>query len=124
MKKLILILIFTATCIFTHAQSCEEYLQLVKSKSQGTTYTSSNSTAISKVTFYNVTLENEPLNFAIVCFKGKRATDSLLEYIYKVEPDTESIYASNYKDSAGKAFWKYIQPFNASLDCAPNINSK
>jgi hypothetical protein len=27
-----------------------------------------------------------------------------------------------YQDSAGKAFWKFIEPHNKNLGCAPNFN--
>lgn len=27
----------------------------------------------------------------------------------------------NYLGSAGKAFWKYIAPYNDNLNCAPNF---
>jgi len=28
----------------------------------------------------------------------------------------------NYLNSAGKAFWKYIEPYSDNLSCAPDFN--
>ena len=59
--------------------------------------------------------------FAIVCFKQKYSY-GCNEYIYQVASNTKFNYSYNYLNSAGKAFWKYIQPYNENLDCAPNFN--
>lgn len=120
MKKVLYILLFTFTALNLNAQSCEEWMEFVKSKSYGTAYTSYDSDAISKVTFYTVTIEYETYYFAIVCFK-KEYSYSCTEYIYQVASNTKSNYAYNYMTSAGKAFWKYIQPYNENLGCAPNF---
>ena len=120
-KYLILILVATLTTISVKAQSCEEIMKYVKSNGgYGTTYSSYNSDAISKVTFYQVTAEYKTLYFAIVCFK-KEYSYSCSEYIYQVGSNTKFNYSLNYLSSAGKAFWKYIEPYNENLGCAPNF---
>ncbi|MFN9115234.1 MAG: hypothetical protein ACK5XN_34685, partial [Bacteroidota bacterium] len=101
-----------------HAQSCEEYISSVKSSGFGTTYFSSSSTAISRVTFYRVNLNYKTYYFAIVCFKSSLGCS---EYIYQVDSNTELNYSINYTRSAGEAFWEYIHPYRNVLGCGPNI---
>lgn len=120
MIKTLLILCFALSGFFTNAQSCEEYIELVKSKDYGTTYTSYTSTAISKVTFYDIMIDYKTYYFAIVCFKKEYAY-TCNEYIYLVSSNTKMNYSLNYMESAGKAFWKYIHPYNQNLGCAPNF---
>lgn len=120
MKRFKLILILLITAFSTKAQTCEEYMDFVKSESYGTTYTSYNSDAISKVTFYDVTVDYKTYYFAIVCFKKEYYGCS--EYIYQVASNTKMYYSINYLNSAGKAFWEYIQPYNKNLGCAPNFD--
>ena len=120
MKKNILILFLIFTAYQIQAQSCAEMMEFVKSKSYGTTYNSYSSTAISKVTFYDVMIDYKTYYFAIVCFK-KEYSYSCNEYIYQVGSNTKMYYSMNYLNSAGKAFWKYIQPYNENLDCAPDF---
>lgn len=111
----------TLTTLFVNAQSCDEIMESVKKEGgYGTTYTSYNSDAISKVTFYQLTVDYKTLYFAIVCFK-KEYTYSCSEYIYQVGSNTKFNYSINYLNSAGKAFWEYIQPYNKNLGCAPNF---
>lgn len=113
------ILIFTAIIFLSfgeaHAQmSCSEIMQYVKSESYGNTYYSFDSEAISQVTFHEITDKDyNTFYFAIVNF-----TSSYNDYIYQVSSTTESNYSMNYLDSAGKAFWQYIQPNNENLGCA------
>ena len=107
--------------INNQAQSCEEMIEFVKAKSYGTSYTSYDSEAISKVTFYTVNVDYKTLYFAIVCFK-KQYSYSCNEYIYQVGSNTKSNYSLDHYDSAGKAFWKHIQPYNENLGCAPNFD--
>jgi len=95
-------------------------MEFVKSESYGTTYTSYNSDAISKVTFYDVSVDYQTYYFAIVCFK-KEYSYGCSEYIYQVASNTKMYYSMNYLNSAGKAFWEYIQPHNENLGCAPNF---
>lgn len=121
MKKYFLFLIMTMGSINTNSQSCEEWIEYVKSESYGATYNSYNSDAISKVTFYDVMIEYQTYYFAIVCFKQKYSY-GCNEYIYQVASDTKFNYSYNYINSAGKAFWKYIEPYNENLGCAPNFN--
>ena len=121
MKKIILIFVIALTTISVKAQSCDEIMEYVKKEGgYGTTYTSYNSEAISKVTFYQLTVDYKTLYFAIVCFK-KEYSYSCSEYIYQVGSNTKSNYSLNYYSSAGKAFWEYIQPYNENLGCAPNF---
>ena len=117
MKKFLLFFTLTLGVYNLNAQmSCSELMEYVKSKSYGTTYYSFDSSAVSQITFYNVTDNNyNAYYFAIVKF-----TNSYKEYIYQVNSDTELNYSMNYTESAGKAFWKYIKPYNEILNCAPN----
>lgn len=120
MKQFILIL-FLSLGTLAQAQSCKEYIDFVKSESYGTSYTSYTSDAISKVTFYTVMIDYKTYYFAIVCFK-KEYSFGCSEYIYQVGSNTKINYSLNYMNSAGKAFWKYIQPYNENLGCAPKSN--
>jgi hypothetical protein len=121
MKKVILLIFVSLTTVTINAQSCDEIMEYVKKEGgYGTTYTSYNSDAISKVTFYQFTVDYKTLYFAIVCFK-KEYSYSCSEYIYQVGSNTKFYYSMNYLNSAGKAFWEYIQPYNENLGCAPNF---
>lgn len=104
-----------------NAQSCKELMEYVKSESYGTTYSSYNSDAISKVTFYNIMIDYQTHHFAIVCFK-REYSYGCVEYIYQVGSNTKFNYSINYSNSAGKAFGKYIQPYNKNLGCAPGFD--
>lgn len=97
--------------------SCEDLIEYVKSESYGSTYYSYNSEAIRQVTFYEV--RDDSFNtyyFAIVRF-----TSSYTDYIYQVGSNTKFNYSTSYLSSAGKAFWKYIQPYSDVLGCAPDF---
>ena len=121
MKTSILILIIIFTTIFVKAQNCDEIMAYVKKEGgYGSTYTSYNSDAISKVTFYELKVEYKTLYFAIVCFKNEYSL-TCKEYIYQVSSNTKFNYSLNYSTSAGKAYWEYIQPHNSNLGCAPNF---
>ena len=121
MKKYLMLLVFIIVTINSYSQTCSEIMDFVKSKSSGTTYTSYDSEAISKVTFYNVYVDSKTLYFAIVCFKKKYSL-SCSEYIYQVGSNTKFNYSLDHYDSAGKAFWKHIQPYNENLKCAPTFD--
>ncbi len=121
MKKITVLISILFSCIQVYSQSCEELMDFVKSKDYGTTYTSFDSEAISKVTFYTVSIEYQTHYFAIVCFK-KEYSFSCNEYIYQVSSSTQSNYSLDHYDSAGKAFWKHIQPYSGNLDCSPSFN--
>ncbi len=120
MKKILTILIILCGLTNLKAQTCDEVMQSVKSESYGTTYHSYSSDAISKVTFYDIMIDYQYYYFAIVCFKGEYYGCS--EYIYQVSSNTKMYYSMNYLSSAGKAFWKYIQPYNENLGCAPDFD--
>jgi hypothetical protein len=121
MKIWSLIFLFTLSTTILKAQTCEETIEYVKKEGgYGTTYTSYNSDAISKVTFYQFTVDYKTLYFAIVCFK-KEYSYNCTEYIYQVGLNTKLNYSMYYLNSAGKAFWDYIQPYNKILGCAPNF---
>ena len=120
MKQLFLSLFLCLAALQVNAQTCEEMMTFVKKKSTGTTYNSYTSEAISKVTFYNITIDYKTLYFAIVCFKQKHSY-GCNEYIYKVSSSTKINYSMNYLSSAGKAFWNYIEPYSENLKCAPNF---
>tara|TARA_R110002096_G_scaffold201778_1_gene386332 strand:+ start:40 stop:405 length:366 start_codon:yes stop_codon:yes gene_type:complete len=121
MKNLILLLTVAIFLNFesTYAQmSCSELMEYVKSESYGTTYYSYDSDAITQVTFHEITDENyNTYYFAIVRF-----TSSYKDYIYQVSSNTKFNYSMDYLDSAGKAFWNYIQPHNENLNCAPDFD--
>ncbi len=123
MKKISLpLVVFTfLSSLESCAQSCDEMISFVKSKSRGTAYTSYTSDAISKVTFYDVYIDYRTYHFAIVCFK-RDYSYKCSEYIYQVGSKAKLYYSMNYLDIAGKAFWKYIRPYNDNLKCAPNFN--
>ena len=76
---------------------------------------------ISKVTFYEVNENYNTYYFAIVCFKSKYSY-GCTEYIYQVASNTKMKYSMNYLDSAGKAFWNYIEPYSDNLECSPDLN--
>ena len=121
MKKLIIILVLFFSICHLKAQSCDEMITFVKSKSYGTTYNSYSSSAISKVTFYDVSIDYQTYYFAIVCFK-REYSYSCNEYIYQVSSNTKMYYSMDYLNSAGKAFHKYINPYNQNLGCAPSFD--
>lgn len=121
MKKYLLFIVIVLATSDAIAQSCNEIMEFVKSKSYGTTYTSFTSDAISKVTFYNVNVDYKTLHFAIVCFKNQYSY-SCKEYIYQVASNTQFNYSLDHYSSAGKAFWKHIEPHNRNLGCAPNFD--
>jgi len=120
MKNILLPLILIFGISNLNAQSCQEVMESVQSN-YGTTYSSYNSDAISKVTFYDVMVDYQYLYFAIVCFKQKNSY-GCNEYIYQVSSNTKMNYSMNYSSSAGKAFWKYIEPYNSNLGCAPDFD--
>ena len=122
LKQLIISLFLLLGSLQLNAQTCEELMEYVKEQSTGTTYTSYMSEAISKVTFYTITVDYKTLYFAIVCFKQKYSY-GCSEYIYQVGSSTKFNYSINYLNSAGKAFWKYIQPYNKSLECGASFNN-
>ncbi|AZJ36507.1 hypothetical protein D6T69_13630 [Tenacibaculum singaporense] len=121
MKRKLFIMLLLIQCSIVNSQSCEKIMEFVKSKSYGTSYTSYDSDAISKVTFYSVSENYKTLYFAIVCFK-KKYSYGCNEYIYQVSSNTKLNYSLNYLNSAGKAFWKYIHPHRKNLNCSPNFN--
>lgn len=118
-KQLLLLLFLLATSITLKSQTCEEYMDFVRSESYGSAYNSYNSDAISKVTFYTVSIDYQFYYFAIVCFKKQYGGCS--EYIYQVDSNTKMYYSMNYLSSAGEAFWNYIEPHNGNLGCAPSF---
>lgn len=120
MKNLALLIVLTVLSITLKAQSCNEMMDFVKSKDYGTSYLSYTSDAISKVTFYEINVDNNTLYFAIVCFKSKYSY-GCSEYIYQVGSSTKMNYSMNYLNSAGKAFWEYIQPYQKNLGCGPDL---
>lgn len=119
MKKILLALILALLLIDANAQTtCAEFMTTIK-KGYGATYSSYSSNAISKVTFYEKTIDYNNYYFAIVCFKKEYS--SCTEYMYQVSSNTKFNYSLNYMNSAGKAFWKYIHPHNKNLECAPDF---
>jgi len=113
-KNIFLIFVFFGT-ISTSAQiSCPDLIKRVKSESSSrTSYLSLNSSSISNVTFY----QYNPKNFKTYYFAIVHLQNSDEEYIYQVASYTEYNYSTGYYNSAGKAFWKYIHPYNKNLKC-------
>ena len=91
MKSLLTLIIFSLYVMVARAQSCDEVIKFVKSKSYGTTYNSFSSQAISRVTFYTVNIDNRNQYFAIVCFKNSYF--GCTEYIYQVASNTSMNYS-------------------------------
>ena len=120
MKRIVLTLTLFLCFNVAKAQTCQELLEYVKSESYGTTYSSPLSTAISKVTFYDMFIDYQTHYFAVVCFK-QQYSYGCSEYLYKVGSMTKTYYSMAYLESAGKAFWKYIQPYNENLECGPEL---
>ncbi|QBA63195.1 hypothetical protein [Muriicola soli] len=121
MRKTLLIAFLISAFMNVKAQTCEELIDLVKSENNGTTYRSYDSEAISSVTFYNVFIEYKAYYFAIVCFKRKYSYNCD-EYIYQVGSNTKLNYSIDHYDSAGKAFWKHIEPYSDVLRCSPKFD--
>ena len=121
MKINLPLLLFLFTIFTGKAQSCDELLATVKESGYGTTYTSYDSDAISKVTFYDLSIDYETYYFAVVCFKEEYSL-SCSEYLYQVSSNTKLNYSMNYMSSAGKAFWEYIEPYSDNLSCSPDFN--
>lgn len=119
MKKAILLITFLCCSLNLNAQiSCPELIDYVKTESYGSTYYSYGSDAIRQVSFHEVSDDSyNTYYFAIVQF-----TSSYKEYIYQVSSSTKFNYSLEYLDSAGKAFWRYIQPYNQNLECAPDFD--
>ncbi|WP_418639455.1 hypothetical protein [Winogradskyella sp.] len=122
MKRLFLSLFFLVAVVHVKGQTCDEMITFVKEESVGVTYSSYTSKAISKVTFYDMVIDYKTYYFAIVCFK-KQYGYGCNEYIYQVGSNTKFNYSLHYLNSAGKAFWKYIQPYNKSLECGASFNN-
>ena len=117
MRKLIFIILLGLNVLSVNGQSCDDLIDFVKSESYGSTYYSYSSDAISTVTFYDVTIDYQYYHFAIVCFNNDYYGCS--EYIYQVGSNTKFNYSLHYIDSAGEAFWEFIQPYRDVLGCAP-----
>ncbi|PQJ32376.1 hypothetical protein BST92_10765 [Nonlabens arenilitoris] len=111
--------LFLSSMVFS--QSCEEQIEYLEDNYYGSTYSSPTSTAISKVTFYQATIDYRTVYFAVVCFKSKYSY-GCSEYLYQVGSNTKYNYSMNYLDSAGKAFWSYIEPYGDNSPCAPDLD--
>ncbi len=121
MKASILIIFLFLSTLFLdlNAQtSCVDLIEYVKSKSYGSTFYSYSSDAISQAAFYDVTDDNYNTFYFVVV----RFTSSYTDYIYQVGSDTKTSYSMYYNDSAGKAFWTYIEPYSDVLDCGPDFD--
>ncbi len=113
---LIIFLVLLAGRSISAQTSCSEMLQYVTSNSYGSTLYSYDSEAITSVTFYDLSIDYDTYYFAVVQF-----TSSYQKYIYQVGSQTEINYRMDYFDSAGKAFWKHIQPYADALGCGPSF---
>ena len=124
MRKFIICVLVSFVFIQTKAQSCQELIDFVKSESSyynTTVYNSPTSDAISKVSFHNIQIDYQTYYFAIVCFK-REYSYGCDEYIYRVGSNTKLNYSMNYINSAGKAFWNYIQPYHENSECSPDLS--
>jgi hypothetical protein len=120
MKKSFILLALVLFFLSAKSQNCDDLIRYVKSESYGTVFSSPLSDAISKVTFYQISIDYKIYYFAIVCFKNKNSY-GCTEYIYQVAHNTRLLYSMEYLDSAGSAFWKFIQPYHVNLDCSPSL---
>lgn len=117
MYKIIIALIVLFSFKSNAQITCEQMLKYVKSEDVGITYYSYNSDAISYVSFHKINGDNyETYYFAIVKFES-----SYQEYIYQVGSNSQFSYSLEYDDSAGEAFYKYINPYSNVLGCSPNL---
>jgi len=121
LNLLVALLSFFLFPIKVNSQTCDELMKYVKSTGVGTSYTSYTSEAISKVTFFEITEGYQTYYFAVVCFK--RGYYGCTEYIYQVGSTTKLYYSMSYLNSAGKAFWEYIQPYNRTLGCGVKFDN-
>ena len=121
MKAIFLTILLSLSSNTTFSQSCEEQIEYLEDNYYGSTYSSPTSTAISKVTFYQATIDYRTVYFAVVCFKSKYSY-GCNEYLYQVGSNTKYNYSMNYLDSAGKAFWKYIEPYGDNSPCASDLD--
>ena len=101
-------------------EGCNELIESLKEYVEPVVYRSYSSTAISKVSFYDVHLQDGSYYFAVVCFKSKYSYQCK-EYIYMVASDTKTKYSTSYYSGAGQAFWDYIQPYNMVLECGISL---
>ncbi|WP_313267420.1 hypothetical protein [Epilithonimonas vandammei] len=118
MKKILLISSLIFFNSYNAQSSCSEIIDLAKANGRSQTFFSPSSEAISQVTFYDVNIDYNTLHFAIVKF----TSNYYKEYIYQVGSNTKMNYSMNYITSAGKSFWKFIEPYNQNLKCAPNFD--
>jgi hypothetical protein len=105
---------------FFLTMDCDQLMTYVKKYGDETTYNIYSSDVLSRVSFYELTIDYSTLYFAIVCFKTQYYGCN--EYIYQVGSTTRSNFSINYYQSAGKAFWNYIHPYRSVLGCAPNLD--
>lgn len=120
-KKIYILLLLLCFKFYSYSQSCDDLMEYVKKEGGfGTSYSSYNSDFISKVTFYDIYIDYKQLYFAVVCLKSK-SSFGCKEYLYQVGSNTKLNYAFHYLDSAGKAFWNYIQPHAENLNCSPRF---
>mgnify|MGYP001821872403 CR=1 FL=1 len=121
MKAAQLIKLYLCIAVFSSLSaqtSCEALADYVKSEGYGSTYYSYSSSAVSQVTFYEITDSNYKTHyFAMVRFKS-----AYNDYLYQVGSNTKFNYSMAYMDSAGKAFWNYIEPYSDVLGCAPDLD--
>lgn|SRR5690606_10661149 len=101
-------------------EGCGELIESLKEYVEPVVYRSYSSSVISKVSFYDVHLQDGSYYFAVVCFKSEYSYQCK-EYIYMVDSDTKTKYSVSYYSSAGQAFWDYIQPYNMVLECGINL---
>lgn len=97
---------------------CQKFILEVKRNADHTNTYSGQSSAIYDIKFYEGILEDDSLiYFSIVRFKTKYGGPSK-EYIYEGNEYTEKNYASNYRYSAGRAFYNYIYKYNTNDLCS------
>lgn len=121
MKTIYITFFVLLLTIKSFSQTCAEQIEYLEDNYYGSTYSSPTSTAISKVTFYQATIDYSTVYFAVVCFKSKYSY-GCSEYLYQVGSNTKYNYSMNYLDSAGKAFWSYIEPYGDNSPCAPDLD--
>jgi hypothetical protein len=120
MKTPLLLTIALLCSLLSFSQTCDEQIEYLEDNYSGSTYNSPTSTAVTKVTFYDAYIDYNTYYFAVVCFKSKYSY-GCNEYLYQVGSNTQVNYSMNYLNSAGKAFWSYIEPYGDNSPCAPDM---
>ena len=113
MKKVfLLIVLFVCSQTLFAQDDCDELIEYLTTNYNGRAYANPSSSSIEEVVFYSYYDDNATYYYAIVEF-----TTSYDKFVYQVDNLTEDDYAENYSESAGRAYWDYIEPHKDFLGC-------